>query len=260
MRIAVLLLLPLLLSAAPKKRLLIVAQEQGYRHESVSHALSVIERLGLESGDYETTLRTDTEVLTKRKLEYNAPNLDKFDALLLYTGGNIPMDDEQKASLLAFVRDDGKGLVAVHSASITWTNWPAYVDMIGGTYDEHPWNTFDAPILVEDPSFPGLAAWPAAFTLRDEIYQMKAFDRTKVRVLMRLDASKLDLSNPRVHRADRDFAVSWARSYGKGRVFFTTLGHPTEVWDRPEMRQMIHKSIRWALGLESADVTPRPLP
>ncbi len=45
---------------------------------------------------------------------------------------------------------------------------------------------------------------------------------------MRLDASKIDLANPRVHRQDRDFAVTWAKMYGKGRVYYSTLGHSTE--------------------------------
>ena len=80
----------------------------------------------------------------------------------------------------------------------------------------------------------------------------------KSRVLMRLDAGKLDLKNPRVHRADRDFAVSWAKMYGKGRVFYSTLGHPVENWDRADMQKMFTEGIKWALGLVDADVTPRP--
>ena len=67
--------------------------------------------------------------------------------------------------------------------------------------------------------------WPSAFTIDDEIYQIKDFSRTTTRVLMRLDPSKLDLTNPRVHRKDGDFAVTWAKMYGKGRVFYSTLGH-----------------------------------
>src|SRR5688500_2180131 len=49
--------------------------------------------------------------------------------------------------------------------------------------------------------------------------------RTTTRVLMRLDPAKLDLTTPRVHRQDGDFAVTWAKMYGKGRVFYSTLGH-----------------------------------
>jgi type 1 glutamine amidotransferase len=132
--------------------------------------------------------------------------------------------------------------------------------MLGGWYDEHPWNTFAAPIVVEDATFPGMSAWPPAFTLTDEIYQVKAFSRASSRVLMRLDASQLDLANPRVHRADRDFAVAWAKMHGKGRVFYTTLGHVEANWDKPEMQAFITGAIKWALRLADADVTPRPAP
>jgi len=243
-----------------RKQLLAIGEEKGYRHEAVSHALASIERLGRESGLWDTTIRTDTEALTKKKLEYNAKNLTNFDAVLFYTGGTLEMDDEKKAALLTFIHDDGKGFVGVHSATITFTDWPEYGEMIGGYFDEHPWGTFDAPIIVEDPSFPGMGEWPHEFVLRDEIYQMRNFSRDKVRVLMRLDANKLDLANKHVHRKDRDFAVAWAKTYGKGRVFYSTLGHVVENWDRPDMQTMYVEAIKWAMGLTNADVTPRPAP
>jgi type 1 glutamine amidotransferase len=245
---------------ATKKHLLVLGEEKGYRHESVSHAMATIERLGRESGLWETTIRTDTEVLTKKKLEYNAKNLSDFDAVLFFTGGELEMSPEQRAALLGFVHDDGKGFIGVHSAAITFASWPEFVDMVGGTFDEHPWVTFDAPIVVEDQKFPGMAQWPKEFVLRDEIYQQKSFSRDKVRVLMSLDASKLDLKNPKVHRADHDFAVTWAKMYGKGRVYYSTLGHPEDNWDDPRLQQMYVGAIKWAMGLVDADVTSLPAP
>src|SRR5262250_84252 len=74
-------------AAQPMKRLLVLGEEKGYRHESVSHAMATIERLGHESGLWTTTIRTDTEVLTKKKLEYNAKTLNDFEAVVFYTGG-----------------------------------------------------------------------------------------------------------------------------------------------------------------------------
>ena len=246
--------------AASRKRLLVIGEEKGYRHEAVSHAMVTIEQLGRKTGLWDTVLRTDTEALTKTKLEYNAKNLTDFDAVLFYTGGTLEMDAQKKADFLSFVRDDGKGFIGIHSATITFTGWPEYGEMIGGYFDEHPWNTFDAPVLVEDPSFPGMSAWPRAFTITDEIYQIKNYSRTDRRVLMRLDPATLDLANPRVHRKDNDFAVAWAKMYGKGRVFYTTLGHVEANWDRPEMQTMVTEAVKWALGLVNADVTPRPRP
>src|SRR5580698_6051239 len=83
-------------AAQPQKHLLVLGEEKGYRHEAVSHAMATIERLGRETGLWTTTIRTDTEVLTKKKLEYNAKNLNDFDAVLFYTGGDLEMNDEQK--------------------------------------------------------------------------------------------------------------------------------------------------------------------
>jgi len=248
-------------SAGPQgKHLLVIGEEKGYRHESVSHAMSTIERLGRETGLWDITLRTDTEALTKKKLEYNAKNLDNFDAVLFFTGGDLEMDAQQKADFLSFVHDDGRGFIGIHSAAITFVNWPEYGEMLGGYYDEHPWGTFDAPVIVEDPAFPGMQQWPKSFVLRDEIYQMRNYSRDRLRVLMRLDASKLDLANKNVHRTDRDLAVTWAKMYGKGRVFYTTLGHVEENWDNPEFQKMITLAIKWATGMVDADVTPRPMP
>ena len=245
---------------APRKRLLVVGQEKGYRHEAVTHAMVTIASLGRQTGLWDTVIRTDTEALTKAKLEYNARNLNDFDAVVFYTGGTLEMDARQQADFLSFVHDDGKGFVGIHSATITFTTWPAYGEMIGGYFDEHPWGTFSAPVVVEDPAFPGMSQWPAAFTIVDEIYQFKAFSRATTRVLMRLDPSKLDLGHHRVHRTDRDFAVAWAKMYGRGRVFYTTLGHVEANWDKPEMQTMIVEAIKWVLKLVDADVTPRAAP
>ena len=60
-----------------------------------------------------------------------------------------------------------------------------------------------------------------------------------------------------MHRTDNDFAVAWAKMYGKGRVFYTTLGHVEANWDKPEMQAMITGAIKWALRLVDADITPR---
>jgi type 1 glutamine amidotransferase len=243
-----------------RKKLLAIGEEKGYRHEAVSHALSTIERIGRETGIWDTYIRTDTEPLTKKKLEYNAKNLNDFDAVVFYTGGTLEMDDSQKTDFLSFIHDDGKGFIGIHSATITFTKWPEFGEMIGGYFDEHPWGTFDAPIIVEDPNFPGMSQWPREFNIKDEIYQIKNYSRDNRRVLMRLDASKLNLSNPRVHRTDKDFAVTWAKMYGKGRVFYSTLGHVTENWDDPRFQRMMTEAIKWALCLENANITPQPLP
>src|SRR5256885_17072774 len=86
---------------APRKRLLVIGEEKGYRHEAVTHAMVTIERLGRETGLWDTVIRTDIEALTKTKLEYNAKNLNDFDAVVFYTGGTLEMDDQKKADFIS---------------------------------------------------------------------------------------------------------------------------------------------------------------
>lgn len=252
----------LLYSEPPqRKKLLIIGEVKGYQHDSFSHAAATIERLGQKSGMYDTFIRTDTQLVTKQKVDKNnLKNLDYFDAVLFYTTGELDMDDQQKKDLLAFVHDDGKGFVGVHSAIDTFYQWPEYGEMVGGYFDGHPWDVFDAPVIVEDPDFPAMKAFPRAFTLNDEIYQVKNFSRDRVRVLARLDASKLDLAHKGVKRTDGDFAVTWVRQYGKGRVFYSTFGHKQETWDRPDVQTMYLEAVKWAMGLIPGDATPRPAP
>jgi type 1 glutamine amidotransferase len=240
-----------------RKRLLVIGQSKGYQHDAISTAMVTFYDLGRKSGLWDTYLRTDCTAITKKPLKWGAKNLDDFDAVAFFTDGDLDMDDAQKADLLAFVRDDGKGFIGVHSAAITFPSWPEYRAMLGGYFDGHPWGVFDAPLVVEDPAFPGMQQLPRAFTLRDEIYQVKDFSREKVRVLLRLDAGRLDLARAGVHRDDRDFAVAWARNYGKGRVLYNGLGHQEEVWERPEIRAMWLEMVRWSMGLVPGDAAPK---
>jgi uncharacterized protein len=269
MRLAALVFAALLLAPAaapqpappkPKKHLLCIGQVKGYQHDAVSQGFATLWKLGQESGLWDTYIRTDTELITKKKLGGNAKNLDYFDAIAFYTTGEIDLDDSQKAALIEFVKVDGKGFLGIHSATDTLYKWPEYGEMVGGYFDQHPWNTFQAPIIVEDQDSPFARHLPKTFTVYDEIYQAKNYSRDNVRVIMRLDESKLDLNNKNVHRADKDFAVAWLKNYGKGRVFYSTFGHTNESWDRPDIQKMWLEATKWCMGLISADATPRPKP
>jgi type 1 glutamine amidotransferase len=237
-----------------------------YQHVSISHALATIEKIGRDSGVYDTVIRTEMQLVTSKRIpgfdgkSINVQNLDDFDAIFFYSLGEPMMSAAQKADLLSFVRDSGKGFVAAHAGNNVFFDWEEFGDMIGGRFDDHPWELFDAPVIVEDSQFPAMKAFPPRFTINDEIYQAKDFSRERVRVLARLDSSKLDLGNKRVHRTDRDFAVAWARVYGKGRVFYSCFGHRPELWERNDVRTMYLEALKWSMGLTEGDATPRPLP
>jgi uncharacterized protein len=244
------------------KRILVMGAAAGWQHDSIPDAMAAIWNMGHETGLWEAYLRTDYQLITKGNAGTNAKNLNAFDALVFVNStGAMALDEGQKQDLLSFVHDDGKGFVGVHAALDANYDWPEYGEMIGGWFDEHPWMTFDAPILLEDPSFPAVRHFPRAFTKKDEIYQAKAWSRDKVNVLLRLDERRLNYeNNPRVHRADRDFAVAWSKMYGKGRVFYSTLGHTNESWQDPDIRTMYFEAIKWALEMTEGSTESHPRP
>jgi type 1 glutamine amidotransferase len=263
-------------ASPPAKKILAIGDvhRKIYQHDAVSHALATIEELGRKSGLYDTYIHTDIQLITKHPIDFaeksavpdvngndvNYKTLNDFEAVFFYGIGELELTDQQKTDLLSFIHDDGKGFIGCHTAITAFYKWPEYGEMIGGYFDDHPWTTFDAPIVVEDPKFPAMKAFPREFVTHDEIYQVRNFSRDRVRVLARLDETKVDLNNPRVHRTDKDFAVAWARDYGKGRVFYSTFGHTDESWDDPRMQTMWLEAIKWGMGMTKADATPRPRP
>jgi uncharacterized protein len=240
------------------RRVLVLGAALGWQHESIPDGMAMVYNLGRESGMWESVLRTDFASLTKGNAGVNARNLDAFDALVFVnTTGEMPLDDAQKRDLLSFVRDDGKGFVGVHAALDANYKWPEYGEMIGGWFDEHPWNTFDAPVVREDGEFPATRHFPLAFMKHDEIYQAKSWSRDKCNVLLRLDENRLKYeNNTRVHRADRDFGVAWSKMYGKGRVFYSTFGHTPESFGDPDIKTMYFEAVKWALGMTEGSTAP----
>ena len=245
----------------PKHVLAWADVRNGYQHESITHALSTIERLGWESGLYDTIIRTDSQSITKSPIlfkqgtgiaaneQFLARNLDYFDAIFFFGVREIDLDAQQRADLLSFVRDDGKGFVATHAGSTAFFSWPEFGQMLGGRFDEHPWGISEATVVVEDRTSPMSRHLPASFAVTDEHYQLKDFSRKDVNVIARLDANRLDLKAPLVHRTDRDFVVAYTKSYGKGRVFYSTLGHPRELWDTEWLQKMYFEALKWSMAL-----------
>ena len=245
-----------------KKTILLLGAATGFQHESISDAMATLRNMGRESGMWDAYLRTDYRWITKGDAGANGKNLTKFDAVVFVNStGKMELTDEQKKDLLSYVHDDGKGFVGVHAALDANYDWPEYAELIGGWFDQHPWNTFDAPIVLEDSTFPAVRHLPRAFMKRDEIYQAKQWARDKVNVLLRLDETKLVYeNNPRIHRADRDFAVAWSKMYGKGRVFYSTLGHTNESWSDPDIKTMYFEAVKWVLGLTEGSTDSHPKP
>jgi type 1 glutamine amidotransferase len=246
----------------PMRRLLFVNRSMGFRHGTTATAAEIVVRLGW---GYEpatqllglppnqrlflTTVTEDTDLLSPDILQ-------RYDAIMFYTTGELPLSETQKQALLDFVKS-GKGFVGVHSATDTFYQWSDYGEMIGGYFNGHPWHQ-TVRALVEDPNHPATRHLGTAWEVYDEIYQHRNWSREKVRVLLRLDPTSVDIT--RGKRDDQDYALAWCRQYGKGRVFYTALGHEERVWRDPKFQAHLLGGILWAMGVLPGDATPRPKP
>ena len=183
------------------------------QHDSVSHALAVIERLGYESGLYDTFIRTDSNIISKHPLMTDGkpasggPSLAMADAIFFLGHRDVQLDTQQKADLLSFVKDDGKGFVAAHTATTAFESWPEFGEMLGARYDGHPWNTVYGSVINEDPSFPATKHLPPVFAFTDEFYQAKDYSRDKIRVLLRLDV--VEAARPTPSCTERTAISRW---------------------------------------------------
>ena len=232
-------------------------------HASIPPGNLAIEQMGKKTGAYEATFSSDIAV-------FKPENLSQYDAICFNnTTGVLFEDPELKKSLLGFVAG-GKGLVGIHAAGATFVQWPKYDqwpefgEMLGG-YENggHPWKPNETITLkVEGAGHPLNAAFHGqGFEIADEVFQFQEpYSREKVRVLVSIDTTKTDVGPGRrilpQRQKDLDFPISWVRSYGKGRVFYSALGHnPHIFWNAAALEHFL-AGIQFALGDLAADTTP----
>jgi type 1 glutamine amidotransferase len=231
------------------------------QHESVGHALAIIERLGYDSGMWDTFIRTDSNIISKtpKKTDGSAasggPNLSNVDAIFFMGHREVPLDASQKDELLQYVRD-GHGFVAAHVALTAFDSWPEFGEMLGGGFDGHP-ITGPGTVINESPEFPATKHFPPSFPFNDEFYQPKNLSREKVDVVLRLDLANVS-ANAGL-KLNGDYPLAWAKTYGKGRVFFGSFAHSSATWDLRDVQQMYFEAMRWALGLTEATPQPHPM-
>jgi len=299
------LLVPLIASAASKK-VLVVTVTTGFRHSSIEVAERVIAELGGKSGaftvDYarvtppdvmkqprapkatgnakrdeaakkryeaelakykadETHIKTvlakyadeQKQVLAQKM---SASALKTYDAVIFAnTTGDLPLPDPQ--AFIDWVKA-GHGFCAMHSGSDTFHKFPTYIEMLGGEFKTHgPQVAVTA--INKNPKHPATKHLPAAWDIFDEIYEFKSHEQSNVNELLSMD------KHPQTKEPGYN-GMSWYRTPGKGRVFYTSLGHREDMWD-PNWKdaqgqrknppaialayqQHILGGIKWALGLE----------
>jgi len=212
--------------------------------------------MGKKTGAYETVISFDSSLLAPGKLE-------GFDAVFINNTaqGDLFNTPELRDTFAAFIRNGG-GLVANHAVTATSTKWTGFGEILGARGAAH--RAADEKIFVklDDPKHPVNAAFGRqGFEFTDEIFRfLNPSPRTKVHVLLSIDVARTDMNQGRCTSncvsEDGEYPISWVRGYGKGRVFYTSLGHNPHVFWDPQFLRHFLAGIQFALGDLKASVKP----
>ena len=225
--------------AETSPRLLVATVTKGYRHASIPAAEALLGRLARESGGFALDhARTDEELAAKTTAEA----LAGYAAVVFAnTSGDLPVASPQ--GLVDWLAGGG-AFVGFHSASDTFHGFPAFLEALGGEFDRHG-KQARVDLLVQDRDHPATAGLSPSFEVFDEIYLFERFDRGRVHMLLALD------SHPNTGRPGY-YPLAWTRAHGRGRVFYTALGHREDVIESGWFARHLLGGIRWALDRKSS--------
>lgn len=247
-------------AAAKERHVLYLTHSAGFNHPVLGFSEKMLKEMGEKNGIKVTALEGYKQPKEKIDLKMITPDyLKQFDAVILYTTGELPLTDEQKKALVDYVKE-GKALVGIHSATDTLYQWSEYMELMGAQFKTHAVNDDVVTIKIEDPEHPTVKMLAPEFKIADEIYQTRQpVDRKKFRVLMSIDTSKTNLEKQKMEK-DKVYDMAWCRRYGKGRVFYTALGHREDVWTNPKFQEHVIAGIKWAMGDLKGNARPTDAP
>lgn len=248
-----------------KRSVLVFSKTMGFRHSSIPIGIESMKLMGESTGAFTVTATEDENA-------FEPDNLKQYDGVIfLNTTGDVfktkgAQDDAKEArlkqSLLDFV-NGGKGLIGMHAATDTYANWKEYHDMMGGVFSGHPWHE-RVGIKNNDPTSPINKIFGGKDTeIVDEMYQWRvgSFSTDNHRVLLSLDTKNITNMNKRgTNGPDALYPVTVTRQYGKGRVFYCSLGHREEIYWNPVILEHFLAGIQFALGDLEAPADPKNIP
>ena len=241
-----------------KPRKLLVTDLQMYSgHTTIPHGNWLLELIGKQTGAFEPVFSNDLELL-------KYPKIKEFDAVYLNNVcGMVHNDPAVREGLLRFVREGG-GLGGHHAVTFANNNWPEFAELMGGWAGAH--HTETQMLKVDDAGSPLTKSFGTeSFSHRDEFYifpPYSPYSRAKQRVLLTIDVARSDRATAnrlcaQCTRPDQDYAVAWIKEYGKGRTYFTPLGHTVEFYTDKRWTQHILAALQYILGDLPADASPR---
>jgi type 1 glutamine amidotransferase len=223
----------------PPARILVVTHTTGFRHGSIPIAEQTLDTLGRTSGAFAVRFcRTAGDV---QALLTPAGLADVDAVVFANTTGNLGVPD--LPWLLDWIAA-GHGFAGMHSATDTYHDAPAYLEMIGNQFLTHG-HEARVEAIVETPAHPASAPLGARLSIVDEIYRFARPNRGVVTMLLSLDRYPDDGLPDQGQPAD--LPLAWAKPYGRGRVFYTALGHRDDVWRDARYQQHVLGGLRWVL-------------
>lgn len=223
----------------PAARVLVVTHTTGFRHDSIPAAEVALRQIGVDSGLFETEFcRTADEVRSR----LTAAGLASVDAVFFAnTTGNLGIAN--MTEFLAWIAA-GKAFLGAHSASDTYHDSPEYLAMLGGEFTTHG-AIVEADVRVNDALNPVVAHLAPAFRIGDEWYRFNLAGPGRT-VLLSFDRNPAD--GVGVAGEPANLPIAWQKTHGSGRVFYTAMGHRSEVWSDTRFRRHLLEAIRWALA------------
>lgn len=233
-------------SAAESFRVLVFSKTLLYRHASITNGIAMLQKLGATQG-FAVDATEDSGAFTVN-------NLARYKvAVFLSTSGDV-LNSEQQTSFKSFV-ENGGGFVAIHAAVAgkvaTEGDWPWYSQLLCAEFDNHK-SIERATVIIEDRTHVSAAHLSATWSRVDEWYNFVSSPRPKVHVIASLDEKSF-----RGGTMGHDHPIVWTRAIGKGRLWYTALGHTDESYSEPEFIQHVLGGIQFAAGLtRSVSATP----
>jgi type 1 glutamine amidotransferase len=248
---------PVVEPAKPRK-LLVFNLCQGYRHSSIPYWDKALQIMAQKTGAFSVVISSDMDV-------FKADSLKEFDAVCFNNTTGLTLSPQTTPdlckSLMDFVKG-GKGIIGIHAATDNFNQWPEAQEMMGGKFTGHPWTANGTwAIKIDEPNHPLMAPFAGkGFKIKDEIYRTEPplYSRDKQLVLMSLDMGDETTQKKAEKPSDADTGISWIKSWGKGRLFYCSLGHNHDVTWNPAVLEHYLRGIQFAMGDLKVDTKPKP--
>ncbi|MHA4772975.1 ThuA domain-containing protein [Streptomyces sp. MSC1_001] len=224
-------------------KVLVFSKTAGYVHDAVPAAVKAIQELG-ETNGFEVDETKDAAAFTPE-------NLAGYQAVVFASTTGDVLDAAQQEAFEDFIREGG-GYAGIHAAADTEYQWPFYGQLVGARFARHPaGDKVSARLTTEDRAHPSTAHLPATpWTWADEWYDYQTNPRTTARVLVTLDETSY--TGGRMG----DHPITWCKTVGQGRSWYTGMGHRADAYADPSFRDMLLGGIRYVAGAVKADCRP----